>query len=109
MPDAGRDHHRVPRFDVHDRSARAAELHVRVAARQTQHLVGRGVVVVEVVDAVDPGVAPGIASEMRFDCGLHASQPMRIESATINNQRHVRIVRHEPVVGQPVVLDGQRW
>ena len=60
MADAGRDQHRVAGRDLQLRAMGTTKLHERPPPSDAEHLVGGGVVVLEGVDAVDPGVAPPV-------------------------------------------------
>ncbi len=55
-----------PAFTVRVAAVVAAELHLRLAARDPQYLMGGGVEVQEAVDAVAPGVGPAMGREQRL-------------------------------------------
>jgi hypothetical protein len=100
MADARGDHDGVAGGDLDDGASRATELHARGACGDAEHFVRRGMIVMERIDAVDPGVAPAVGCEQVLDT-------LRIvwDGCTIEGQRQARIVGDGAVVAQQVLLD----
>ncbi len=67
MADAGRDDHDIAGLDLEDPALGAAELDAPPASCDAEHLVDGRVVVLEVVNAVDPAIPPAVAGEQPVD------------------------------------------
>src|SRR5262245_11448373 len=78
----------------------SAELHARPAPGDPQHLMGPGVVVHVVVDAVAPGAAPAVACEQFLEDRRRVEGIHQPHGAAIDDERPFRIVGHQSVVRQ---------
>jgi len=70
MPSTGRQDGDIARCDLDFLAVVAAETDPRVAARDAERFMNRGVVVQIVVDAVAPHIAPAIGAEQPLDVFL---------------------------------------
>ena len=96
MPGAGGQDRNVARRDLDLLAAVTAEADPRMAARDAERFVNRGVVVQIIVDAVAPHVAPAIGAEQSLD-GLFGMVVIDVDGALVDQKRH-RIVGHAAVV-----------
>ena len=105
MADAGGDHDGIAGRDLDGGTARATELHARAAGGDAEHFVRGGVIVVEGIDAVDPGVAPSVRREQILDVLRVAGR----EGVAIEDERQARVVGNGAVVVQEVLFDLRHW
>src|SRR5262245_18539453 len=77
-----------------------AELHARPALGDPQHLMGPGVIMHVVVDAVAPGAAPAVAGEQLLEDRRRVEGIHEPHGAAIDDERPFRIVGHQSIVRQ---------
>ncbi len=105
MTDTGRDDDDIAGRELNDRPLGPAELHAGAAAGDAQHFVRLAMVVLERVDAVDPGVTPGMVREKRDDEGLGIAGAHQVNRAAVEQQRQARIVGDQAVIAELQHLD----
>src|SRR5262249_61547121 len=88
MAGASPHHRNVAGAKLDLAAARAAEAYDRAAARDAEHLVGRGMIVDIRKDAVAPHFAPAIAREHRLNHILSIGRAGTVHSIAIHESTH---------------------
>ena len=109
VPNPGGDHHHVPggqhRLDASP--ALAAQPHVRVAREDAQHLVARGMVMVERINAVPP-TPPPVPPGENLLADRRRIVARQTQHAAVDQQRQLGVVRDRAVVLQHMLLHRGR-
>src|SRR6266480_5186171 len=96
MPGAGGQDRNIAGGNFQHLALVAAEAHLRMAARDAEHLMHGGVIVHKIVDAVAPHRAPAVGAEQSFN-RLFGMVVVDSDHALVDQEWH-RVVRHEAVV-----------
>src|SRR6516164_3108167 len=78
----------------------AAEAHPGLAARNSKHLVGAGMIMDIIVDAVAPRAAPAVAFEQGLEYCRGVAFLRQRHWGAIMNEGEFRIVRNGSIVGE---------
>ncbi len=97
MSCAGRQDRHVSRTHCHFVPVLAAQHQARLSSRKPQHLMCRGMVVMEVEDAVSPLRRPAVPLEHGFEMRCRIRISLRVGHSAVQQHRQVLVVRHPAV------------
>ena len=105
MGNAGGNGDHIAAFELGYNALRPAKPHFGPAPGNAKHLMRGRLVMIEIVDAVDPDTSPAIRREQCFEGALgRAAETVERKCLAIEHERQLAIIGNDAVIGENVPL-----